>query len=151
MTCVAIACGIFAYYVQQAKRQEAALKKIEALGGVPLRTTLRDGIFYSGGKIPEPRFKWLHGILGEKYFTYVPSINLQNPSVTADNIRSMIPLIEQIRLKEGLNEAGKTYIALIDIGNPNVDDDLIEFLGHRLPQCRVTSTLVGQPASNSYK
>jgi hypothetical protein len=148
MTCAAIACGILTYQIQRAKRQVIAVRQIEALGGVPLRTTLREGIFYSGGKLPEPRFKWLHSILGEEYFTYVPMIDIRDPSVTADDIRAMIPNLEQIRLVEGLNQAGKTNIALFDIGNPNVDDDLIEYLSRRLPQCVFTSTLVGTPAIN---
>ena len=63
----------------------------------------------------------------------------------------MIPLIEQIRQKEGLNEAGKTYIELDLTGNPNADEGLIGFLRQRLPQCRVMSSLVGQPAINPFK
>ena len=153
MTLVAIALGLLGYQVQKARRQEVALRQIEALGGVPLRTiqsggVFYGGVFYSGGTIPEPRFKWL---LGEAYFVYVPYINLQSPTITADDIRSMVPLIEQIRQKEGLNEAGKTYIVLDLAGNPNADEELIGFLRQRLPQCRVMSDLVGQPAINSYK
>ena len=151
MTLVAIACGLLGYQVQQARRQEVALRQIEALGGLPLRTIQRGGVFYSGGKIPEPRFKWLHSVLGEAYFVYVPYIKLQNPAITADDIRSMIPLIEQIRQKEGLNEAGKTYIELDLTGNPNADEGLIGFLRQRLPQCRVMSSLVEQPAINPFK
>lgn len=114
-----------------------------------MRTVLRQGVFYSGGTVPTPRFQWLHQLLGEEYFTYVPAIDIQNPALTADDIRKMLPYLEQIRLAEGINEAGKTYIALIDIGNPNVDDKLIQEFQQRLPQVVFTSTIVGRPVENS--
>jgi len=139
-TAVAIACAILGYHIQNAKRQAFALTRIEALGGVPLRTVEHDGMWLNlSGKIPEPRYKWLHKFLGDNYFIYVPHINLRNSSVTADNIRSMIPEIKQIRLKEGPNEAGKAYIYLDVAGNPNVDDELVEYLRRSLPQCQVSS------------
>lgn len=149
ITIASIAFGIFAYKIQQAKRQEAAVRELEKLGAKPMRTILRQGMFYSGGKVPAPRLKWLHQFLGEEYFTYVPLIDVQNPSLTADNIRNMIPLLEKIRLVEGINEAGKTYITLNDIGNPNVDSRLIQEFQRRLPQVVFMSTLVGRPATNS--
>jgi hypothetical protein len=151
ITTVAIAFGILAYHIQRAKRERIAVLKIEELGGRALRIRLRDGVAYvasSGGKIPEPRFKWIHQLLGEDYFTNVPLIDIRDSAVTADKARAMIPHLQQIRLLKGINEAGKTYIGLNDIGNPNVDGKLIDEFKSRLPQCVFSSTLVGRPAVN---
>jgi hypothetical protein len=149
ITLAAVALGILAYHIQRAQRQKIALAKIEELGGRPLRTTLREGLFYSGGKLPEPRFKWMHQFLGEEYFVYVPMIDVRDPAITAEKFRAMIPYLRQVRLVKGLNEAGKTYIALNDIGNPNVDDKLISELKLRIPQCVFASTIMGKAAQNA--
>jgi hypothetical protein len=147
-TIVAIAFGALAYKIDRAKRERIAVLKIQELGGAPISIIWANGIAWTGGKLPEPRFKWLHQLLGEDYFTYVPAIDVRTPTVTADNLRAMIPYLQQIRLVEGINEAGKTNIGLIDIGNPNVDGKLIEEFKSRVPQCVFSSTLVGRPAVN---
>src|SRR5438132_14330349 len=81
------------------------------------------GLSGSGSK---PGSAWLNKLLGEGYFIYVPYIDLRSATVTADAIKSMVPYINQIRLREGLNEAGKSNIALDVAGNPNVNEELVE-------------------------
>jgi hypothetical protein len=149
VTCIVIASALTGYHIQVGKRQAVAIAKIEALGGKPLRTVEREGVFYSGGKIPEPRWKWLHNFLGEEYFVYVPYVDLTDRSVNEDALVEMIPSIETLRLKEGLNEVGKSYIALDVTGNPNLGTEFIEDIRRRLRYCRIISR-VASPA-NSYK
>lgn len=140
MAIAAIPCGILAYQIRLSKRQAVALEQIEALGGVPLRTLVQDGMaVVLQGNPPSPHQTWQQRFLGENYYIYVPLIDLTDPAVTAEDIRAMVPHIEHIRLKEGLNEVGKSYIALNITGNPNADRRLIEFLEHRLPSCVVVS------------
>ena len=136
-TCVAIALGILGYKINAAKRQAAAVLEIEALGGKPLRVRV-DGnsnqvINGQSGANKQPA--WKTKLLGDDYFVYVPLIELRG--VPADAIKSMVPYIKQIRLCEGLNEAGKSNIALDLGGNPNVDQDLIRDLQQQLPQCLI--------------
>ncbi|HEY4234215.1 MAG TPA: hypothetical protein VGM76_12360 [Lacipirellulaceae bacterium] len=139
-TCVAIAFGVLAYKLQEARQQALALTKIEALGGIPMRVDDRGYNFK--GKQPPPKFVWLHQLLGDQYFVYVPYIDLKNSSVTADRIREMIPLIKQIRLVEGMNEVGKSEIALDFTGNQNVDEELIAQVRRQLPQCVILSAAI---------
>ena len=138
-TCAAIALGILGYQINAAKRQAAALLQIEALGGKPLRVRV-DGnsnqVISSQSGINK-RPAWQNKLLDDEYFVYVPLITLRN--TTADAIKSMVPYINQIRLREGLNEAGKSNIALDVGGNPNVDQDLIRYLHQQLPQCLILS------------
>ena len=139
VTCAAVALGILGYQINAAKRQNAALIKIEALGGKPLRVRVDDNSnqVINGQPGTNKRPAWQNKLLGDEYFVYVPLITLRNS--TADDIRSMIPYINQIRLREGLNEAGKSYIALDVGGNPHVDQDLFQYLQQQLPQCLILS------------
>jgi hypothetical protein len=138
-TCAAIALGILGYHINAAKRQAAALLQIEALGGKPLRVRVdgNSNQVISGQSGTNKRPAWQNKLLGDEYFVYVPLIGLQ--SATAADIKSMIPCIKQIRLREGLNEAGKSNIALDVGGNPNVDQDLVRYLQQQLPQCLIVS------------
>jgi hypothetical protein len=138
-TCAAAALGILGYQINAAKRQAAALLQIEALGGKPLRVRVdgNSNQVISGQSGTNKRPAWQNKLLGDEYFVYVPLITLR--STTADAIKSMVPYINQIRLREGLNEAGKSNIALDVGGNPNVDQDLIRYLQQQLPQCLILS------------
>lgn len=139
VTFVVIASALVGYHIQSGKRQAIAIAKIEALGGEPVRTVVRDGVFYTSGAMPEPRLKWLHNFLGEDYFVYVPFIDLANDSVTEEALVEMVPSIEALRLKEGLNEEGESYIVLQLGGNPNLDDEFIDEIRRRLPHCKIIS------------
>ena len=116
--------------------ETAATNELTALPRSPSLPTFFDNLD-SFTEAPEGVRNLLHSLLGEEYFIYVPLIDLRGPDVTAAEIRAMVPFIRQIRLKEGLNEAGKTYIALDVSGNPNRDERLIRFLQNRLPQREV--------------
>lgn len=139
VTCAAVALGILGYKINAAKRQAAALLQIEALGGKPLRVRVdgNSNQVISGQSGTNKRPAWQNKLLGDEYFVYVPLITLRN--ATADAIKSMVPYINQIRLRERLNEAGKLNIALDVGGNPNVDEDLIRYLQQQLPQCVIQS------------
>ncbi len=149
VTCIVIASALAGYHIQVGKRQAVAIAKIESLGGKPLRTIQREDVFYTAGKIPEPRWEWFHDFLGEEYFVYVPYVDLTDRSVTEDALVEMIPSIETLRLKEGLNEVGKSYIALDVTGNPNLGTEFIEEIRNRLLYCKVISRLTSP--TNSYK
>jgi hypothetical protein len=138
-TFAAVALGIFGYQLDAARQQAAALLQIEALGGKPLRVRVdgNSNQVISGQSGTNKRPAWQNKLLGDEYFVYVPLINLRD--ATADAIKSMVPYINQIRLREGLNEAGKSNIALDVGGNPNVDQGLIRYLQQQLPQCVILS------------
>jgi hypothetical protein len=149
VTCAAVALGILGYRINSAKRQVAALLQIEALGGKPLRVRVdgNSNQVISGQSGTNKRPAWQNKLLGDEYFVYVPLISLR--TATADDIKSMVPYINQIRLREGLNEVGKSNIALDVGGNPNVDRDLIRYLQQQLPQCVVVSA--DPAAKNPYQ
>jgi hypothetical protein len=134
-TCAAIALGILGYNINAAKQQAAAVLQIEALGGKPFRVRVdgNSNQVVSGKWGANRRPAWQNKLLGDEYFVYVPLISLRG--VTADAIKSMVPYIKQIRLREGLNEVGKSNIALDVGGNPNVDKELIQYIQQQLPQC----------------
>ncbi len=138
-TCAAIALGILGYKINAAKQQAAAVLQIEALGGKPVRVRIEGNSnqVISGKSGVNRRPAWQNKLLGDEYFVYVPAIGLR--TATADAIKSMVPYIRQIRLLEGINEAGKSNIALDVGGNPNVDQDLIRYLQQQLPQCLILS------------
>jgi hypothetical protein len=100
-TCAAVALGILGYKINAAKRQAAAVLQIEALGGKPLRIRVdgNSNRVITGQWGTNQRPAWQNKLLGDEYFVYVPFINLR--SATADSIKSMIPYIQQIRLREG--------------------------------------------------
>jgi hypothetical protein len=140
VTCIAIAFGYIGRQRYLVSRQASAIKQIEALGGVTLPINLRDEVPYNiSGKLPEPQYnRWMYWVFGVDYFTYVPLIKLHS-TTSADSIRAMVPYISQLRLKEGLNEAGKTYIAIDVGGNPNIDKHLIDYIETNAP-CKVLAS-----------
>ena len=138
-TCFAIVLGYIGAQRYSAKQQIALMKQIEGLGGMPLPINLRDGVAYNitGSPLPEPtQNRWMYWVFGDDHFTYVPLIKLR-PTTSADSIRAMVPYINRLRIKEGINVASKSCIVLDVGGNPNVDQSLVDYIESEFPQCKI--------------
>jgi hypothetical protein len=137
-TLLAVGLAVLGSCVREGERQAAVLRKIEELGGYPYRLHSYGEYLFNADKTTRRQLRPLiyDYLLGKDFFTYAPIIVLDGPSVTAADIRAMIPYIEQVRIKEGCNN-GETYLALCVRKNPNVDGKFVEYLERRLPRCRV--------------
>ncbi len=67
----------------------------------------------------------------------VPPVDLSGTDISAVAVRKMIPFLRDLIPKEGENEVGKSYIAVIVSGNPHIDADLTNEMREALPNCQL--------------
>jgi hypothetical protein len=140
----AVGLGVLIHVRRDSLRQAYALREIEKLGGRPFRLQeYRGHLFHQSSNAPPLRSKFYRLLLGEEYFTYAPVI-VVDASVTAANLRAMIPHLERVRIKEGCNN-GETYLAIALDGHSTIDDVTLDWCERRLPRCRVLRTPAAPP------
>lgn len=132
---IAIAAARFGFTVHQSLQQATAISRIIELGGRPTVTMPRGRVI--NGLTPS-RHGVFRKLLGENVFVCVPLIDLHDPALSAEAIRSMIPYIRRILPVDGMNEEGKCYVALVARGNPTFDEELIAEIKSQLPNCEFT-------------
>jgi hypothetical protein len=143
ITAAAIAFGLIGYERFIVSQQAHAIAQIEKLGGVPLLVDYREHRAYTVTPTQKPRFTFLNYIFGKDYFIYAPVIDLTGNSLNGDNVRSMIPYIKQLRMKEGINVAEKTNICLSMSPALYTDSQLMSDIERELPNCMVLRPVPG--------
>ena len=141
ITVAAVAFGLIGYDRFVVNRQGLAISQIESLGGVPILVDLREHRAYTVTPTQKPRFTFLNYIFGKDYFIYAPVIDLTSGGLDGEKVRSMIPYLKLLRMKEGMNEAGKTNIGLMMSPELFADTQLVSDIEQELPQCHVLRTI----------
>lgn len=144
ITVAAVVFGLIGYERYVVIQQTSALSQIESLGGVPLLVDYREHRAYTVTPTQKPRFTLLNYIFGKDYFIYAPVIGLTGNSLDGDKVRSMIPYIRQLRMKEGMNEGGKTNICLSMSPALYTNAQLMSDIERELPNCVVLRPVSGE-------
>jgi hypothetical protein len=134
-TTAAVVFGLIGYQRYVVNQQTLAISQIEQLGAIPTLVDFREKIAYTVTPAQQPRFTFLNYVFGKDYYIYAPQISLTSPSLNAEKVRSMFPYLKQLRMIEGLNEAGKTNIALMMSPELFSDSQLVGDIKQQLPQC----------------
>jgi hypothetical protein len=142
-TVAAVVFGLIGYERYVVNQQASAISQIESLGGVPLLVDYREHRAYTVTPTQKPRFTFLNYIFGKDYFIYAPVIDLTGESLDGDKVRSMIPYIKQLRMKEGMNESGKTNVCLSMSPALYTDSQLMSDIERQLPNCKVLRPVPG--------
>jgi hypothetical protein len=136
--CITVTAAIFGWIGYQrdvVEQQTRAISRLQQLGAVPNLVDFRNERAYTVTPAQPPRFTFLNRVFGKGYYIYAPQINLTSASLTAETVRSMFPYLRQLRMKEGLNVAGKTNIALMMSPKLFSDPHLLSDIKQQVPQC----------------
>jgi hypothetical protein len=151
ITTAAVVFGWIGYQRYVVKQQTLAISQIEQLGAVPTLVDFRDERAYTVTSAQQPRFTFLNYVFGKDYYIYAPQISLTSPSLNAEKVRSMFPYLKRLRMKEGLNEAGKTNIALMVSPELCSDSQLMSDIKQHLPQCEAIRNIPNANGGYQYQ
>ena len=142
----AILFSLLAYRRGKLSEHRTAFTELQRLGASLLMTTpdslnidsMEDSI---GG--------WRHRLLADPA-VYVPVVGLQNPNLTDDDVRAMIPHLSALIPLHGQNVAGESFIVL-DINNsPVMTPALCKELKPLLPGFQFMGDPVSKPGPTAY-
>lgn len=151
ITTAAVVFGLIGYQRYVVKQQTLAISQIEQMGAVPTLIDFRDKMAFTVTPAQPPRFTFLNYVFGKDYYIYAPQISLTSPSLNAEKVRFMFPYLKQLRMKEGLNEAGKTNIALMMSLELFSDTQLMSDIKQQLPQCEAFRSIPIANGSYQYQ
>ena len=123
----AVGFSFLAFTVQRGHRQTLAIDRIRELGGIP-QITDSTGLVLNEGDTAGPA--WLRSLFGDGVYYRVPLVQLGNRSITATELRAMIPHLQNL-LPQG------QHVYLDVSGNANVDASLLSEMRSALQNCKV--------------
>ncbi|WP_146516510.1 hypothetical protein [Rubripirellula amarantea] len=93
--------------------------------------------------------EWYHKPLAVPV-AYVPQVGFDNPNLTEDDVREMVPHLKALLPLYGQNIAGESFIAL-DINNsPLMTPSFCAELKSQLPGCRFLGNPKSKPGPSAY-
>lgn len=131
--------GVFIYQRTQIARHNAAISDLQANGAQLTLTDWSGHTSYAGNVITDsnlPAPMLLATLMGNPSVS-VPLVDLTGAHLSAVEAHKMIPSLRNLIPKGGENEVGKTYIAVVVTGNPQVDANLASEMRSALPNCQV--------------